>query len=143
MGGRAVISFDECVRQGLLRRMPPSKKEAEDQLQKAGVLLEEAKTALATNLPNAAMTSAYSVALDVGRALLFRDGYREKSHACVARYLEAKYSKQLGADVYLLDEYRDRRHKTLYSGEYYPSLAEAKRVVSFAETFITKVRKLL
>ena len=139
-----MISFDECIREGLLRKMPPSKKEAEDQLQKAGVLLNEAKIALATNLPNAAMMSAYTAVLDAGRALLFRDGFREKSHACVARYLEAKYSREIGvSDVYLLDEYRDRRHKTLYSGDYYPTLAEAKRVVSFAEGFIGKVGKLL
>lgn len=139
-----MISFDECIRQGLLRKIPPSEKEAEDQLQKAVVLVTEAKTALATNLPNAAMMSAYTAVLDAGRSLLFRDGYREKSHACVARYLEAKYSKEIGlANIYLLDEYRDRRHKTLYSGEYYPTLAEAKRVVSFAEGFIAKVGKLL
>jgi uncharacterized protein (UPF0332 family) len=139
-----VISFDECVEQGLLRRMPPSKRQAEEQLKKAFVLLEESKKALEANLPNAAMTSAYTAALGSSRALLFRDGYREKSHACVARYLEAKYLKEIGASrISLLDEYRDRRHKTLYSGDYYPTLEEAKRVVSFAEEFLAKAEKLL
>ncbi|MFH1199783.1 MAG: HEPN domain-containing protein [Candidatus Micrarchaeota archaeon] len=139
-----MISFEECMREGLLRRMPPSKKEAEDQLQKAAVLLDEAKAALAANLPNSAMMTAYTSVLDAGRALLFRDGYREKSHACVGRYLEAKYSREIGkTDIYLFDEYRDRRHKTLYSGDYYPTITEAKRVVSFAQGFIEKVRALL
>ena len=139
-----MISFDECIKQGLLRKVPPSKRQAEEQLKKAKVLLDESKKAIEANLPNAAMMSAYTAALNAGRAVLFRDGYREKSHACVARYLEAKYAKQIGTSrISLLDEYRDRRHKTLYSGEYYPTLEEAKRVVSFAEEFIAKVGKLL
>ena len=90
-----MIGFDSCAEQGLLRKIAPSKTQAEEQLKKAGVLLSEAKTALASGMPNSAVINGYSAMLDAARAVLFRDGWREKSHACVAAYLRAKYAKEL------------------------------------------------
>ncbi|MFH1285607.1 MAG: HEPN domain-containing protein [Candidatus Micrarchaeota archaeon] len=139
-----MIEFEECIKLGLLKRIPPSKVQADEQLKKANILLEESKKSLNSDSPNSAVITAYAAVLDAARALLFRDGYREKSHACVVRYLEAKYSNELGGSfIQLFDEYRDRRHKTMYSGDYYPTSAEAKRIVSFAEEFVGKVSKLL
>ena len=139
-----MIDFEECVAQGLLKSIPPSPVQAEEQMKKAKVLLEEAKKALKSESPNSAVITAYSAALDASRAVLFRDGFREKSHACVASYLKAKYPKELGTSlIYLFDQYRDRRHKTLYSGDYYPTMEEAKRIVLFAEEFLGKVAALL
>ena len=139
-----MIDLDSCIAQGLLRKMAPSGQQAGEQLKKAGVLLAESKLALASDSPNSAVICAYSAMLDAARAVLFRDGWREKSHACVAKYLEAKYLKELGSGtVALFDEYRDKRHKTMYSGDYYPGMEEARRVVLFAEKFIKSVEKLL
>lgn len=139
-----MINFDECVEKGLLRKIPPSRRQAEEQIKKSAVLLEEAKKAIGTESPNSAVICAYSSMLDAARALLFRDGYREKSHACVARYLEVKYTKEIGLSlIEMFDEYRDKRHKTMYSGDYYPTMDEAKRVVSFAEEFLSKVKTLV
>ncbi|MCX6769952.1 MAG: HEPN domain-containing protein [Candidatus Micrarchaeota archaeon] len=136
-----MIDFDSCVSQGLLRKIPPSKIQAEEQLKKAGVLLSEAKIALENDSPNSAVIGAYSAMLDAARALLFRDGWREKSHACVAKYLEAKYSGELGIDtIELFDEYRDKRHRTMYSGDYYPDMEEAEKVVGFAGEFLGKAK---
>lgn len=139
-----MIDLEECLRLGLLRRMAPSITQAQEQLGKARVLLEEAKKSMKTESPNSAVMAAYASALDAGRALLFRDGYREKSHACVVRYLEAKYAREIGSSVILLfDEYRDKRHKTMYSGDYYPTMEEAKRIVLFSEELVNKIAKLL
>lgn len=113
-----MMDYDACIRMGLLTKIPPSQKQAGEQLKKATVLLAEAKTALKNSSPNSATMTAYAAVLDAGRALLFRDGFREKSHACTARYLEMRYAKELGEnDIALFDEYRDKRHKTLYSGD--------------------------
>ncbi len=109
-------------------------------MKKAGVLLAEAKVALKNDSPNSAVIGAYSAMLDAARAVLFRDGWREKSHACVARYLEANYRKEIGAAaIDLFDEYRDKRPKTMYSGDYYPDMAEARRMVQFADDFVQKI----
>ncbi len=139
-----MIGFDECVSGGLLRKMPPSARQAEEQMKKSGVLLSEAKAALQGGNPNTAVIGAYSAMLDAARAVLFRDGWREKSHACVARYLEAKYAKEMGtAAIDLFDEYRDKRHKTMYSGDYYPDIEEATRVVRFADEFVRKISVMM
>jgi len=138
-----MIDFDECVREGYLRKIPPSVKQAEDQLKKSEMLLEEAKKSIGIKAPNTAVIAAYTAVLDAARAVLFRDGYREKSHMCVVKYLEAKYSAKLGTSaIILFDQYRDKRHKTMYSGDYYPTMEEAERMVKFAEEFIQKIKKL-
>ncbi|HIH19543.1 TPA: HEPN domain-containing protein [Candidatus Micrarchaeota archaeon] len=139
-----MIDFDSCVAQGLLRKIAPSKVQAEEQLKKAAVLLSEAKSALENDMPNSAVIGGYSAMLDAARAVLFRDGWREKSHACVASYLRARYGKEVGVSaIDLFDEYRDKRHKTMYSGDYYPDAEEAERVVGFAEEFLQKIPLLL
>ena len=138
-----MISFEECGNQGLIRRIAPSPLQAGEQLEKARTLLAEAKGDVKDERPNTAIIAGYAAMFDAGRALLFRDGYREKSHACVARYLEANYSKQIESSfIHLLDQYRVKRHKVMYSGDYYPTVKEAKNLVEFAEEFIELVGKL-
>lgn len=139
-----MIDYGECLEKGLLRKIAPSPRQAEDQLVKAGVLLEEAQKAVKSESPNSAVAMGYAAMFDAARALLFRDGFREKSHACVVKYLEANYGDEIDdAYIRLLDEYRERRHKVMYSTDYYPTLEEAKRVVEFAGDFIALVSKLL
>ncbi len=139
-----MISYEECIKKGMLREMPPSLEQAKAQLEKAGVMLKEAKTEIKSGSPNSAVLAAYASMFDSARALLFREGYRERSHACTARYLEEKYSKEIGIGrITLLDAYRDKRHKVSYSAEYCPSLDEAKKMVEFAEEFLGKVSSLI
>ena len=139
-----MIEYEECLRQGLLRKSAPSPNQARDQLAKAEVLLEEAKRAVKSESPNSAVAIGYAAMFDAARALLFRDGFREKSHACVVRYLEANYRKEIDqVHIDLLDEYRDRRHKVMYSTDYYPTMEEARRIVEFADDFIDVMGKLL
>jgi len=139
-----MMEFDRCIKEGLLRRTPPSKIQSEEQMRKSEVMLEEAKKSVKNESPNSALISAYAAMLCAARAVLLRDGYREKSHVCVARYLEAKHSKEMGTSlIYLFDEYREKRHKTMYSGDYYPTMEEARRTVSFAGEFTAKIKNVL
>ncbi len=51
------------------------------------------------------------------RALLLKDGFRERSHCCIARYIEEKYVNTGGLKrivVDLLDGFRELRHDDLY-----------------------------
>jgi uncharacterized protein (UPF0332 family) len=138
-----MITLDECLKQGLVSRMPPSIQRARAQLKKAEVMLNEGKTALQANIPNLALVAAYSAMLDGARALLFRDGYREKSHACVVKYLEAKYAAGLGNYILVFDRYRQQRHNTLYEGEYFSTNIDAGKAIKTAEEFLGKVNSLI
>ncbi len=131
------------MEKGLIKKISPSDAQARSQMEKAHVLLAEAKTAVSNESPNSAVLSGYADMFDAARAVLFKDGLRERSHACVARYLESEYSEKIGMSlIYLLDEYRDKRHKVSYSSEYYPTMEEARNMVNFAEEFLKKIETL-
>ena len=56
---------------------------------------------------SSSILASYMVMFHAARTILFFDGFREKSHACVARYLEEKYVKtgklaRLKASHYIL-----------------------------------------
>ena len=139
-----MISYNDCVKLGMIKKVAPSAAQANTQMEKSQTLFNEAKTAIKTGSPNAAVLAGYASMFDAARALLFRDGFRERSHACVARYLEANYSEKLGmSTIHMLDEHREKRHKVTYSSEYYPTLSEAKELVAFAEEFLKKISFLL
>jgi uncharacterized protein (UPF0332 family) len=139
-----MISYEECVEKGMLRKIAPSSEQAKSLLGKAKIMLGEAEVSVDNRSPNSAVLAAYAAMFDAARALLFRDGYRERSHACTARYLEEKYSNEIGIGrITMLDGYRDRRHKVSYSAEYYPTLDEARKMLEFAEEFTGKIESLL
>lgn len=85
------FSYSDCLREGLLRKIPPSKDKATQSLKKAWEWLKEAENSLKGDAFNSSILSSYMVMFHAARTILFLDGFREKSHACVARYLEEKY----------------------------------------------------
>jgi len=139
-----MISLKTCIERGFIKETAPSIVEANAQMEKAKVMIEEAKKAVENQSPNSAVLCGYAACFDGARALLFKDGYRERSHACVARYLEANYLDELrSSSVHLLDGYREQRHKVSYSSEYYPTMDEAGKLVEFAGEFLEKIEKIL
>jgi len=88
-----VFKYKDCIEKGLLRKVPSSKDKALQSINKAKKWLEEAKKTLAGEAFDSSVLASYMVMFHSARAILFRDGFRERSHACVARYLEEKYVK--------------------------------------------------
>lgn len=80
------------------------------------------------------------------RAILFLDGYREKSHACVARYLEEQYVHKKKLEkrwVELLDHHREIRHEDKYDLSFFSSEGEAKEALKAAGHFFQRMKHLL
>lgn len=80
------------------------------------------------------------------RSLLFLDGYREKSHYCIARYLEEKYVRSGMLEskwVELLDHYRDLRHDDQYSTTFFATIDEAESALKTAKDFFDRMKILL
>ncbi len=139
-----MISLDDCLEKGLIKKTAPSKEQANSAISKAKVLLEEAKADSEDHRYNSAVMMAYAAMLNASRALLFRDGYRERSHACTIRYLEAGYKGKIPADsISLLDHYRETRHEVQYDSSYLADEDSAKNILRFAQGFITLVDSLL
>lgn len=138
--------LDDCFNKGLIRKIPPSKEKALRSLNKANRWLEEAKKSLSFNLFNSCLVASYSAMFHASRALLFKDGFREKSHYCLARYLEERYvnaGKLNRAVVDLLDRFRTLRHEDLYELDFSATQDDAEEAVKNAEIIFKEMRRLI
>jgi len=143
---KPVFDFKECLKQGLLKEIQPSAENAKQSLATAKGWLGEAERNKEAQAYSSCVLSAYTAMFHAARAVLFRDGFRERSHACVARYLEAKYVRNGLLEenwVNLLDRCRDMRHEDQYGiikGHYD---AEAEEAIDTATAFVARMEKLL
>jgi uncharacterized protein (UPF0332 family) len=133
------------MREGLLRKMPPSKDKATQSLKKAREWLKEAENSLKVEAFNSSILASYMVMFHAARTILFLDGFREKSHACVARYLEEKYVKTGKLDkkwVELLDHSREIRHDDQYDLSFFSTKEEADNALKSANDFFVAMGAL-
>jgi len=143
---KLVFDFKECLKQGLLKEIPPSAENAERSMGTAKEWLGEAQRNLEARAYNSCILSSYTAMFHSARAILFFDGFRERSHACVARYLEAKYVRAGLLEqswVNLLDRCRDLRHEDQYSIVKRSDDTEAEDTLRTAEEFVNQIEKLL
>lgn len=108
----------DCFEKGLLKKIPIDLQKASNSLSIAAKKLEDAKTASDAHLFDLSLIASYTVMFHASRALLFKDGIKERSHYCVCLYIKEKY-RGLIEEKYLheLDVLRDQRHRTLYGDE--------------------------
>jgi uncharacterized protein (UPF0332 family) len=138
--------FKDCVDRGLLRKIPASRNNASRSVAKAEKWLEDAEKALKSEAYDSSVLSSYLVMFHSARAILFFDGYREKSHACVARYLEEKYVKSKTLErkwVDLLDHHREVRHENQYDLSFFSTDEDAENVLESAEQFLGRMKQLI
>ena len=129
----------------MLRRIPPSKDKAAQSLKKAREWLKEAENSLRGNALNSSILASYMVMFHAARTILFLDGFREKSHACVARYLDEKYVKTGKLDkkwVELLDHNREIRHNDQYDLSYFSTKEETENALKSAKDFFAAMETL-
>ncbi len=77
------------------------------------------------------------------RAVLYRDGVKERSHICIPIYFRAKYP-ELDRYANILDSYRELRHSVFYrmgttvdKREAEESLVSAKEFLAQIEAFVS------
>ena len=137
--------YEDCIREGLLRRIPPSREMAEGSIRAATRWLDEAEKGLRSGALNSSVLSSYLAMFHSARAMLFRDGFRERSHYCVARYLEERYVRRglLEARwVELLDHHRETRHASQYDVSFHASTTEATSAIETAKRFVERLNIL-
>lgn len=140
-----VFNYNKCVEKGLLRKIPPSKDKAKQSLKKAKEWLKESESSLKAEAFNSSILASYMGMFHAARSILFYDGYREKSHACIARYLEEKYVKTGKLDkkwVELLDHNREIRHNDQYDISFFSTETEAANALKSANDFLMAIENL-
>ena len=137
--------MEDCFRKGLLRRVEPSLTKSKDSITEAREWLSEAMKNEGSEAYKSAISSLYLAIFHSARAVLFRDGVREKSHYCVGVYLE-KYVDEgvLEEDwVLIFDRIRSVRHTDQYSFQTHPSKEEVDSGIDIARKFVDRMEKLL
>jgi uncharacterized protein (UPF0332 family) len=137
-------SLEDCLREGKLRRIPPSRQGAEGSMRAAQMWLEEAERSLKAGASSSSVLASYLSMFHSARAILYLDGYREKSHYCVARHLERHVAAgRLEARwVDLLDHYREQRHESQYRFNFVITAAEAEASLASSREFVDRMAAL-
>ncbi len=138
-------NIDDCFERGLLRKVEPSRIKSEQSLHQAREWLSEAEKNLEAEAYRSALSSAYLAVFHSSRAILFRDGVREKSHYCIGLYLQ-KYVEEGALEEdwpMLFDRIRSVRHADQYSFQVGPTDEEARSGLDLAERFINRMERLL
>jgi len=138
-------NIDDCFERGLLRRVEPSRPKSEQSLQQAREWLSEAEKNLQAEALRSAISSAYLAVFHSARAVLFRDGVREKRHYCIGLYLQRYVEDGTLEEDWpmLFDRIRSVRHADQYSFIALPSVNEVQAGIDLAERFIDRMERLL
>jgi len=143
-GANQLSNYEECFRKGLLQKVQPSKEKGKSSIEKAEQWLEEAEKNYNSFAFDSCLASSYMATFHSARAILFRDGIREKSHFCIARYLEKYVENDILEEewVLLLDRMRDIRHMNQYTLQYQATKDEALSSLNSSNEFVNKMKEL-
>ncbi len=94
---------------------------------------------------NSAIASAYNAMFHAARTVLYALGYREKSHYCVARFLDSLVEKGLLEEkwVNMLDRARNVRHADQYNIDFVSTKEDAEAMMEMANSFIERMKELV
>lgn len=115
-------------------------------LEQAEFFLNEAFDLVSLKKKEMAALALYNAVFHAGRALLFKDGIREKSHFCLQKYLETHYEKAnllSSADLSLFDLLRGIRLDIQYSVSKPKFEQNLTELYDRTETFVEKSKKLV
>ncbi|MFH1916815.1 MAG: HEPN domain-containing protein [Nanoarchaeota archaeon] len=139
------MDVNECLEKGLLKKETPDKRKADKSIEVAVYKLERARKLLELGMFEETILNGYAALFHAGRAILFRDGIREKSHYALFVYLKEKYSDKLERRfLNELNSYRLERHDISYGLEK-PQIGkeEAEHIVEAAKNFINATKKMI
>ena len=136
--------YEDCFKRGLLRKIQPSKEKGIHSLEKAEEWVKESEKNITVFANDSCIASSYMAMFHSARAILFRDGVREKSHYCIARYLEKYVEEDLLEEewILLLDRIRDVRHMDQYSLQHHATEEEASSALNSSKSFVKRMKKL-
>jgi uncharacterized protein (UPF0332 family) len=131
----------------MLRKVEPSRTKSEQSILQAGDWLSEAEKNLEAQALRSAISSAYLTVFHSARAVLFRDGVREKSHYCIGLYLQRYVEDGTLEEDWpwpmLFDRIRSVRHTDQYSFAALPMVEEVQASIDLAERFMERMERLL
>ncbi len=136
-----LTKLDDCFSKGLLKEGVPNFDLAKKSLKQSEFFLKEAMELLELDKKQIAVISLYNAYFHTARALLFKDGVKERSHYCIARYLEERYIDKKLIDVKFLNGFEtvmSLRHNVQYSTEKISIDEDLNELSNICEEFMHK-----
>jgi uncharacterized protein (UPF0332 family) len=139
---KQLSNVDDCFRKGLLKQDKPQKDLALKDLRQAEFFLSETEDLLSEKKIMAAI-ALYNAFFHCARALLWKDGITERSHFCIARYIEENYLPELEKFLNSFETMMSIRHNVQYSTEPAEVEEDLEELHDLCEKFIEKVKMIL
>lgn len=140
------MNTKDCFKKGLLKKTEKQPDLAKKDLRQATFFLKEAEELLHMKKKVMAALGLYNAFFHTTRALLFIDGIKERSHYCIARYVEETYIKEKKLETRYLDAFETMmsvRHNAQYSTEEVTIDENLEQLHNICEEFTQKVEELL
>lgn len=141
-----MTKFQDCLDKRLLRKDSPDKQKALKALEIAGERLLDAGVSFEAEIYSATILLSYAAMFHASRALLFKDGFTEKSHYCLIEFIKEKYIQKGLIDskfAFLLNNAREERHQVLYGLEKTETKEDANQVINTAREYLKETGKII
>lgn len=131
--------------QGALRKDVPDKQKALRSLDTAKEFIKKAEQLITVTILDLALVESYGAMFHCARALLFKDGYKERSHYAVYIYAKEKYGRDIPARfLNELNTLRLDRHDFFYALERKSvDETEVKSALATAQEFLKIIEKII
>ena len=136
------MKLDECFQKGLLKRISPDMVNADRSIKLSIENIEDAAENFSIHRYRVVVILSYTAMFHAARAILFRDGIKERSHECIPVYLKEKYP-ELETLANILDSYRRFRHDAIYGLDFVMDEEEAQAALDSAKGFLEKIRRFM
>ena len=138
------MKIDELVEKGLVRREKINENEILGSLEMSERFLKRAEGNLKISFWDVAFLLAYNSLFHSARALLFKNGYKERSHWAMIVVLKEIYEKneKIQNKLDLIDSYRISRHAIQYRGSLCSKI-DAEEVLKDAKEFLELAKQIL
>jgi uncharacterized protein (UPF0332 family) len=138
------MKINDLIKKGLLKKEISDIEKSKKSIKVAYRNIKDAKIMFDVEEYNWSMIATYMAMFHAARALLFKDGYREKSHFAVLIFLEENYSDKLGKDlIFKFNLLRNYRHHGLYNIDIEFKKEDVLDAIKDSKYFINKVKEIL
>lgn len=137
------MKIDELLKEGLLVKKQTGRTEIHGSLQIAQKFISRAEANAGIKMWDVAFLMAYTSMFHSARALLFKNGLKERSHQAMISALKELYSKnkELTGILNILNSYKVSRHAIQYDGgtcsetDGREAINDAKKFLEITEEF--------
>lgn len=138
--------FSDCLEKRLLRKDAPNMPKALIALEISEQRLMDASISMDSEIYSATILLSYASMFHASRALLFKDGFTEKSHYCLIEFVKEKYI-QTGLInskfSFLLNNAKEERHEVLYGLQRTETKEDAEQMLKNAKEYLQEIKKVV